>query len=50
MVLILLTIIIGLIRTFQIVKIKDVAEFLDKFNQLLTGKSKYQFKPLIMEK
>ena len=31
-------------------KDKDVAEFLDKFNQLLTGKSKYQFKPLIMDK
>ena len=27
-------------------KNKDVAEFLDKFNQLLTGKSKYQLIPL----
>ncbi len=34
MVLILLTIIIGLIRTFQIVKIKDVAHYLDKINQI----------------
>lgn len=33
-------------------KDKDVAHFLDKINQLLTvkGKSKYQFKPLIMDK
>ena len=34
MVLILLTIIIGLIRTFQIVKIKGVAHYLDKINQI----------------
>ena len=27
-------------------KDKDVAEFLDKFNQLLTGKSKYQLTPV----
>ena len=27
-------------------KNKDVAEFLDKFNQLLTGKSKYQLTPV----
>lgn len=33
-------------------KDKDVAHFLDQINQLLTvkGKSKYQFKPLIMDK
>ena len=33
-------------------KDKNVAHFLDKINQLLTGKgkSKYQFKPLIMDK
>ena len=31
-------------------KDKDVAEFLDKIDQLLAGKSEYQFEPIVMDK
>ena len=31
-------------------KDKDVAEFLDKIDQLLAGKSEYQFEPILMDK
>ncbi|MFQ1055814.1 hypothetical protein ACFX2V_12320 [Gilliamella apicola] len=31
-------------------KNKDVAEFLDKIDQLLAGKSEYQFEPIVMDK
>ena len=31
-------------------KDKDVAEFLDKIDQLLAGKSEYQFEPIMMDK
>ena len=31
-------------------KDKDVAEFLDKLDQLLAGKSEYQFEPIVMDK
>ncbi|OTQ04143.1 hypothetical protein B5S43_05485 [Gilliamella apicola] len=31
-------------------KDKDVAEFLDKIDQLLAGKSEYQFEPIVIDK
>jgi len=31
-------------------KDKDVAEFLDKLDQLLAGKNEYQFEPIVMDK
>ena len=31
-------------------KDKDVAEFLDKIDQLLAGKSEYQFEPIVLDK
>ena len=31
-------------------KDKDVAEFLDKIDQLLAGKTEYQFEPIMMDK
>ena len=31
-------------------KDKDVAEFLDKIDQLLAGKSEYQFEPIVVDK
>ena len=31
-------------------KDKDIAEFLDKIDQLLAGKSEYQFEPIVMNK
>ena len=31
-------------------KDKDVSEFLDKIDQLLAGKSEYQFEPIVMDK
>ena len=31
-------------------KDKDVAEFLDKIDQLLTGKTEYQFEPIMIDK